>query len=184
MAKTFVSLRAVSVMGAVGLCALGCQLWRGQRIETPVPYTEQSAAIKKIVPEGTARDEAVHRLNEAGIEGEFSRAGKSIYYCNIWNRKKSGKRAHLNIALLFDREGRFYATRPSDSDAGTYAGSGPSTTSSDLRSAGGNRVAGRLRGESVFPAARAENSSAAQSPARTLRRGDEHRTPFYDPDGP
>ena len=67
----------------------------------------------EIVPRGTSRAEAERRLRTAGIE--FSPGQRnSIYYLGLWNRA-DGKRWHINVALLFDKEGRLYQTRTSDS---------------------------------------------------------------------
>lgn len=100
------------------LILAGCQLSRGRIIDSPLSFQEQSDAILKIVPPGTPRAEAIRKLEQVGIEGT-SLAHRSIFYCDIWNRK-DGTRWELNVALLFDEHGRLYKTRRSEADTGIY----------------------------------------------------------------
>ena len=100
------------------LTPAGCQLGRGRIVDSPLSFDEQSDAILKIVPPGTPRAEAIHKLEQAGIEGT-SLAHRSIFYCDVWNRK-DGTRWQLNVALLFDEHGQLYKTRRSEADTGIY----------------------------------------------------------------
>ncbi len=92
------------------LLAAGCQTMSPSLVTCPWPAAEQARKIDELVPPGTTREEAVSRLKKAGIAGNFGEAD-SIYYCDIWNRSDS-ERWHINVALLFDEEGKLYALRP------------------------------------------------------------------------
>ena len=177
MSGQFVFVRFATAMTTVLLCATGCQLWNGRKIENRLSYQQQLAEIKMIVPEGTNRDRAAQYLKEAGVEGEFSRVGRSIFYCRIWNRKNK-ERWHLNIDLLFDGDGRFYATRPSDSAATLQTTETARTANSGVARRSSVNV-----GSSAFPSrsGAAYPSTNRSRESRPMRRGDEHRTPFgYD----
>lgn len=78
----------------------------------PLPIAEQTAKILEIAPLGTAREEAIKRLDDAGIIGNFSTgSSKSTYYCDIWPQD-DGLRWHINVVLLFDENGTLYGTLP------------------------------------------------------------------------
>lgn len=94
----------------------GCHLFRTNKVTRPLSYLQQVEKIKNIVPLGTPRDEAIRKLEEAGIDGDFSSVSRSIYYCERWNRE-NGKQWELNVSLLFDAQGQFYRTKHSDFDA-------------------------------------------------------------------
>ena len=82
-------------------------------VECPLSSAEQQQAVLDVVPRGTSRADAERRLRDAGIE--YSAGQKnSIYYLALWNRA-DGKRWHINVALLFDKDGRLYQTRTADS---------------------------------------------------------------------
>lgn len=82
-------------------------------VECPLSSEQQQQAVLDIVPRGTSRTDAERRLRAAGIE--FSQGQKSsIYYLGLWNRP-DGQRWHINVSLLFDKDGRLYQTRPADS---------------------------------------------------------------------
>ena len=53
---------------------------------------------------------AVEKLRDAGIGGTFS-AGESIFYCSTWLQDEQ-ERWHINVDVLFDKDGRVYAYRP------------------------------------------------------------------------
>ncbi|MBI1349224.1 hypothetical protein GC163_23390 [bacterium] len=94
---------------AGSLC--GCQLTPAPGlIACPLPVTEQVQTVLEIVPLGTSRDDALKALDKAGFAGGFG-SNQSIYYCDIWDQGK-GERWHMNVQLLFDDEGKLYATRP------------------------------------------------------------------------
>ena len=67
-----------------------------------------------MIPVGTPREAVVERLSKAGIEGTFG-TSDSIYYCDLWKRE-TGERWHLDLALLFDEQGKLYETRPAQSE--------------------------------------------------------------------
>jgi len=85
-----------------------------QVIPAPMVFEEQSKELLKIAPLGTPKEEAIQKLEAAGISGEFA-SSPSIYYCDLWERK-NGKRWHLNVALLFNEAGALYKTRPAQAD--------------------------------------------------------------------
>ena len=107
------------------------------------------------------------------IEGDFGEVGRSMYYCQIWNRK-DGQRWHMHIRLMFDSEGRFYATQPSDSFISTGAEG----------STGGSTAAGHLQ-QSIDRVRQAADLPGAQSrqPVSGGRRGEGRRSPFAGTDG-
>lgn len=82
-------------------------------VQCPLSPEQQQQAVLEIVPRGTLRAEAERRLRSAGIEYSPGQRN-SIYYLGLWNRS-DGKRWHINVALLFDKDGRLYQTRPADS---------------------------------------------------------------------
>ena len=92
----------------------GCQLSTPRIEMSPLSYPQQAAEILKLVPLDTDRDVTVEKLEQAGIQGDFSPVSQSVYYCNIWKRE-DGKRWWMNVALLFDESGKFYATRNPES---------------------------------------------------------------------
>lgn len=97
----------------VGLA--GCMLESTPILPAPIPASEQQFSVLEIVQPGTERDEAIARLNEAGILGSFGATGaKSVFYCDVWNRE-DGERWHLDVAVLFDDQGRVINTRVGDS---------------------------------------------------------------------
>lgn len=83
-------------------------------VPAPLVFEEQSQELLKIAPVGTQKEQAIERLNAAGVSGEFS-SSPSIYYCDLWERE-DGKRWHLNVALLFNEAGELYKTRPAQAD--------------------------------------------------------------------
>lgn len=159
----------------------GCRLFGVGQPAEPMSYRQQAAQLREWVPEGTPRDEAVQRLTAAGVEGEFSRVGDSIYYCNFRKNPETGRRRQMTIALLFDHAGRFYATQPAEGAPGGSSGDASTPASSAGRfgpaaSAAGNRQHAP-QPSSVFP------NEQDRAPARPKRRGDELRTPFYGSGG-
>lgn len=89
----------------------GCQLTPAPNlVPCPLPATEQVHKVLEITPLGTPRDEAVKALEKAGFAGGFG-SNQSIYYCDIWDHGE-GERWHMNVMLLFDDDGKLYATRP------------------------------------------------------------------------
>jgi hypothetical protein len=79
-------------------------------VSCPLPTTEQVHEILAIAPLGTSRDDVLQKLSDAGISGSFGE-NQSLYYCDLWKRKDD-LRWHLNVVLLFDDDGKLYATRP------------------------------------------------------------------------
>jgi len=102
------------VLAAILAGSAGCGLFSRSGIRGPMSYRDQEAAITKIAPYGTERQAAISKLQQAGIVGEFSQVGNSIFYCQLWERS-NGERWHMSVALLFDARGKLYAINPSDS---------------------------------------------------------------------
>ena len=151
----------------------GCHFFGKKKISEPLPYLKQVAEIQEIVPVGTPREEAVRKLEEAGVQGDFSASRKTIYYCDLWNRK-NGERWPLNVALLFDGQGNFYRTRHSDFDGdftGVAARATPAANRSPTTGTGS---------DSLFP--KNSMSSFPTPSSASTRRGDERRTPFTNPE--
>ncbi len=92
---------------------LGCQMTPAPGlVPCPLPVAEQTAKILDIVPLGTSREDAIKRLDKAGIIGNFSTGdSKSTYYCDVWPQGEK-ERWHINVVLLFDENGILYGTRP------------------------------------------------------------------------
>jgi hypothetical protein len=104
---------------------LGCQLTPAPAlVECPLPMQQQAEEILKIVPLGTPRAEALKKLKEAGIRGNFGE-NESIFYCDFWHRDEH-VRWHINVMLLFDEEGKLYATRPEANVAADASSAPPS----------------------------------------------------------
>lgn len=105
----------------------GCTSTTANLVESPLSVDQQQRAILEIVPPGSTRDEVEQRLKSAGIEYTPG-TSRSIYYLSLWKRP-DGQRWHINVALLFDGEGKLYSSRPADgpvgrmSDAATAAAS-------------------------------------------------------------
>ncbi len=102
----------VLVLLAVG--ASGCQVMGQRTIASPYSSDKQAAEILKFVPKGTSRDEAIRLLEKAGIDGSFG-ASQSTYYCEVWHRP-DGKNWALDVAMLFDDEGKLYDTCRAQTD--------------------------------------------------------------------
>ena len=88
----------------------GCALLSASPEKVKQTYTTQQSELFQICPKGTERVQVESALKEAGIEGEFG-ANQSIYYCDAWNRE-DGEVWEMNVALLFDEEGKLYSTMP------------------------------------------------------------------------
>jgi len=98
-------------LACLGLGLFGCQMPPAAGlVSCPLPTTEQVRQILELAPLGTPRDEVMARLSEAGIAGTFGE-NQSIYYCDLWKRADD-LRWHINVVLLFDDQGKLYATRP------------------------------------------------------------------------
>jgi hypothetical protein len=103
-------------------------------VQCPLTYSEQEKELLTVVPKGLRREEALKRLAAAGVEGSFG-ISRRVYYCDLWNRK-NGERWHINVALLFDDQGRLYKTQMAECDVATVPeetprrGSAPSDASS------------------------------------------------------
>jgi len=97
----------------LAVAGLGCQLTPAPALTPcPLPIVEQTEKILDIVPLGTHRDEAIKRLENEGIIGNFSAGdSQSTYYCDIWPQSEK-LRWHINVVLLFDENGILYGTRP------------------------------------------------------------------------
>jgi len=108
------SIARRGVLG-IALSALltSCATSATSLVQCPLSPEQQQQAVLEIVPRGTSRTEAERRLRTAGIEYSPGQRN-SIYYLGLWNRS-DGRRWHINVALLFDKDGRLYQTRPGDS---------------------------------------------------------------------
>ena len=137
----------------------GCASPGATLVECPLSGDQQQQAVLEIVPRGTSRAEAERKLRAAGIE--YSPGQKnSIYYLGLWNRP-DGKRWHINVALLFDQDGKLYETRPADS------------------------VTERVTGESLADSRRQATATRADEGSYSagdlgLTPGDELQVPFPD----
>jgi len=150
---------------------VGCQMAGTGFRPSPLDSVQQRQEIEKIVPLGTSRTEVEKRLREAGIEitpGSSSR----LAYCDIWNRK-GGDRWVLNVALLFDEEGKLYETRPAQAETGLFSSSTPGASDAAIRSAESQPQA--------EPTTSLRQTSAEQSTTSVTRGTDRRRTPFETP---
>ncbi|MCA9118331.1 MAG: hypothetical protein KDA79_24875, partial [Planctomycetaceae bacterium] len=98
----------------------GCAPFASNIVDSPLGLLEQREEILRIAPPGTPREEAVRRLEEAGVRGNAG-AGPGIWYCDLWERPDRS-RWHLNVALLFDENGRVYAARAAAPGVETVTG--------------------------------------------------------------
>ena len=100
------------IAGIFTLCyAAGCQLTPSPGlVACPLPVAEQAAKVVEVAPLGSTREEAMKRLTDAGIRGNFGE-NESLFYCDVWERDQT-ERWHMNVVLLFDEQGRLYSTRP------------------------------------------------------------------------
>jgi hypothetical protein len=103
--------------GLVALTLLGCLSMSRAIVQCPLTYSEQEKELLTVVPKGLRREEALKRLAAAGVEGSFG-ISRRVYYCDLWNRK-NGERWHINVALLFDDQGRLYKTQMAECDVAT-----------------------------------------------------------------
>ncbi|MBA4030079.1 MAG: hypothetical protein C0478_04180 [Planctomyces sp.] len=99
----------------VGLTVVmsSCASWQNDRKlsfqSCPWPAGQQVREVLNVVPIGSTRADALKKLQKAGIQGNYG-ANDTIYYCDVWKREEAIW--HINVALLFDEEGRVYATMP------------------------------------------------------------------------
>lgn len=140
---------------------VGCQLDTPRMMQTQHSYDQQVEAILKVVPVGTERAEAIRRLEQAGVQGAFG-ISQSIYYCNEW--KRDGDKQKLDVALLFNEEGRLYSTRHGD-------------TAFAIEKPGGQNVANRP--SSTDQSAGSNEPTAA--PVTTLQETSAVRTGLREP---
>lgn len=99
------------------LCGLlgvaGCMSTHLSLVPCPLSPAEQVQRVREVAPLGTTREEVVARLKKAGIRGNFGE-NESIFYCDVWEQKADDSRWHMNVTLLFDEQGKLYATRPDE----------------------------------------------------------------------
>mgnify|MGYP006908295313 FL=1 len=105
-----IAMRYLPVVFAACMTA-GCHLPIGKPsiIASPLSQAAQEAAILDVAPLGTPREKAVAALETAGITGNYG-TRDSIYYCDLWQRPEVVT-WQMNLAVLFDEEGRVYKTR-------------------------------------------------------------------------
>lgn len=149
----------------VPLLLMGCARGLGSISPSPLSTDEQQQALLAIVPHGTARDEARQRLQQAGIEFSTGQS-QSVYYCTLWNRPDGG-RWQLDVALLFDADGRLYATRRGDSETG-------------IDSAGDAPLAAPAQAPSLRAAATQTEPAGAVVGDAPNSRATRQRTPFAE----
>lgn len=154
------------------LSVFGCNTLQRETFVSDVTYRDQAAEIQKLVQFGSHRAATVRILEDAGIEGEYSSVGNSIYYCQLWKRK-NGKRWAMNVALLFNMQDRFYAMQPTE--AATSINHGPVTPPAEKK-ADGN--ASGPRNVIPFPPSNppTEGPTARKPDLPSYRTG--RRTPF------
>ncbi|MEX0704152.1 MAG: hypothetical protein WD069_18785 [Planctomycetales bacterium] len=136
------AVRAVLIALLAG--SAGCRLGQPQITHSPLTWSEQKAAIFELAPAGTPRAAAIARLEGAGIAGDWG-ARDTIYYCNLWERP-DGARWQMDVALLFDADGRLYDLRPAEAEI-RAAPAAPSPGNGSEARAG--ETAARSRGESL-----------------------------------
>jgi hypothetical protein len=152
---------------------VGCATTSPLIVPSPVSTDEQQAQILKLVPVGTPREEALETLRREGVEVQQG-ASTTIYYCDLWQRP-DGSRWHLDVALLFDRQGRLYRTRSASALVDSDDSTNPVSSETPPRLAPetvGNPLTGAASpiGTAAFP-------SDSGTPVRS-RRGSGTRTPF------
>lgn len=109
-------LRTVGLLTAVGWLT-GCQMTPSPGlVSCPLPAVEQTTRLLEIAPLGTAREEVMKRLKDAGVRGNYGQ-NESIFYCDVWERSET-ERWHINVVLMFDDDGKLYRTRPELSESG------------------------------------------------------------------
>lgn len=179
--------RNAGLLGVIVVVVLvGCHLGASRITPSPLTYAEQERAIFELVPSGTPRDEVVRKLDEAGISGTFG-IRETVYYCDVWKRD-DGTRWHVDVALLFDAEGRLYQARrgqaqtsaaPEGTPASVAAGAGAGANARDL-----NRTTA-ADASPVTPAVVTEldpaddgSSSARTADRRGYRSSGQDRSPF------
>ncbi len=155
----------------------GCQMAGGRIIPSPLTYSEQEREILAIVPQGTGREEAVHRLSAAGIEGDFG-SGRNIYYCDLWKRE-NGDRWHINVALLFDKSGKLYKTQVAQADTGLLSSNSPTPAALKSTASTGTPALGTSAGSgppsssagstNSLPAASSSGNSTGNRPSDAWR---------------
>lgn len=127
-------VRAILFAGmAIGLAG-GCSSPPTHLMESPLSVERQQQAVLEVVPIGTPRAEAERRLKAAGIEYTASRS-QSMYYLSLWNRQ-DGERWHINVALLFDADGKLYSSRPADATVDRVSAAAVSAGQPGWRKAG------------------------------------------------
>ena len=171
-----VPTRAKLALSALGLAVLtGCASETGRLIDSPLGIQEQTSQILEIVPLGTSRRDALDRLQANGVEVTPG-AADSVVYCSIWNRK-NGERWTMNVALLFDEQGRLYAARPAEADVSLDSAATTGNTSLPAGRSPSSRTA------TPKAASEAGDTLGGQSttPAAGSSRGSRPRVPFGSP---
>ena len=102
------------VAGTILMClAAGCVGPQIQTVRCPLDDAALNKKILEIAPVGTPRDEAVKRLNDAGIRGAFgsehSGFGKDYYCCQAW-RRPNGEVWRISLLVHFDKSGKLCET--------------------------------------------------------------------------
>lgn len=152
-------------------CAAGPQT--GMLVESPLATETQQEEVLAIAPAGTPREEAIQKLTDAGLVIHQG-ASATIYYCDVWNRP-DGSRWRMNVALLFDKQGRLYRAR--SADALTTVDTEAGTTSANTVDLGYGTPA--APSEQRTPQRSADAAPANRdAPDGSSPRGQRTRTPF------
>ena len=168
----------------VVLCAGGCEspLQRARYAEN-IDAQRQVEEILKLAPLGTSSDKAEKALAEAGIVGNFG-SRRNIYYCDLWRREGNAD-WKMNVALLFDEQGKLYKIRPGQAEV-AYLPSETAATDTNARAEQSAAAVGTIRqtsAEQARPDAQAaEQSAEAEDAAGDNSRRGARRTPFSHPD--
>ena len=110
------SARALCASLAAALLAAGCHLTPvPSAVPCPLPLADQQRSVDEVLAKGVSRDDAIRRLDEAGLQGRFG-ATESIYYVDTWTRP-GGEEWLMEVAVLFDSDGRFTRVRAADAEA-------------------------------------------------------------------
>ena len=88
----------------------GCLTASPEIVACPWTESEQVREICEKIPLGASRSEVENQLKELGIRGNFNE-NQNVFYCDVWQRQRD-LWWHINVSLLFNERGEFYATRP------------------------------------------------------------------------
>ena len=96
------------------LACLGCHTSGSRIVPSPMSLVEQQQKILQITPVGTPLNDALLKLNQAGVQTNQG-VSESILYCDLWKRP-DGSQWYMNVALLFDESGKLYEARAAQAE--------------------------------------------------------------------